>query len=131
MGILTANESERLSANFSTAEFRCKCGCGTCNVSGELIKKLEHLRMLMKKSLVINSGCRCEDYNTKVGGSPDSNHITSDRKQCIAADIHAPTALDKYLLARSAFTLGFSGIGVAASYVHLDIRKPHPSLWKY
>ena len=64
-----------LSAHFSKKEFACRCGCGKCDPVPELVTKLEKFRELCgNQPLHINSVCRCEKHNAKVGGSPKSQH---------------------------------------------------------
>ena len=71
-----------LSKDFSRSEFACGCGCGFATVDVKLLELLQVIRAHFKKPVAITSGCRCNEYNEKVGGSYGSKH-----KQGIAADI--------------------------------------------
>lgn len=120
-----------LSEHFSEGEFACKDGCGIVNVDPILLLKLEKLRAMLGRPLSINSGCRCKKYNLAVGGEPGSKHLTTARKACQAADIHCPTDSDRYLILSQVFNIGFTGVGVADSYVHVDVRSETPVCWTY
>lgn len=120
-----------LSEHFSVAEFQCKCGCAICNVDQALINKLELLRSQIGKKIIITSGCRCPEWNKKIGGKPNSQHITTPKRACLAADIDAPLDADKYQLVKAAMSLGFSGIGINGSFLHLDLKLGDPRMWSY
>lgn len=121
-----------LSAHFSKAEFACKCGCGfgtrKGDVSRELILLLEQMRSEYGKPIIINSGCRCADYNAQVGGVPNSAHTRGT-----AADIHVSGGANRRRLVDVAVMFGAAGIGVANTFVHADVDHilPRPSLWSY
>ena len=107
-----------LSAHFSKKEFACKCGCGLCNVKPELITKLEKLRELCgSKPMSINSGCRCEKHNKKVGGASKSQHLYGT-----AADVAQVPGLTIDQMAKLAEQAGFDGIGKYNGRIHVDVR---------
>lgn len=60
---------------FKISEFECKCGCGNSDVSEGLIVRLELLRRILGRPIVITSGRRCVRHNGDVGGSPVSRHM--------------------------------------------------------
>jgi len=91
------------------------------------ISRLEKLRQAYGRGLVVTSGFRCLPYNKAVHGAADSRHTYGD-----AADIMVENAMDRYDLIHHALTLGFTGIGVGANYLHLDIRETDtPLMWVY
>ena len=119
-----------LSTNFWKWEFRCpckKCRRKKVRVSQLLIFKLEMLRVVLgNKPIIINSGNRCPEENERVGGDPNSAHITG-----LAADIKVKgvSILDIGLAAEK---IGGLRIGIAKTYCHLDVRPPSPSkFWIY
>lgn len=63
-----------LSQHFDRSEFACQCGCGYDTADYELVGILERLRSHWGQPIKINSGCRCEQHNKKIGGSPRSQH---------------------------------------------------------
>ena len=94
----------------------------------EFIRKLQELRDACGFSLHINSGFRCSTHNKKVGGEADSRHLYGD-----ASDIGTIglTSLQKLQLINHATQLGFSGIGLASTFVHVDTRPGDVVLWFY
>jgi Peptidase M15. len=52
-----------LSKNFSKLEVMCPCGCGADKISPVLIEKLQKVRNIIGRPLIITSGVRCEFYN--------------------------------------------------------------------
>lgn len=60
---------------FKPDEFACKCGCGVHEVSVALIVRLELLRRIVNRPLVITSGRRCVSHNEAVGGASMSRHL--------------------------------------------------------
>lgn len=107
-----------LTANFSRKEFACKCGCGFDDVSLELVAVLQDLREHFGLPIVINSACRCEEHNERVGGSKGSKH-----KEGIAADIvvrgKLPKEVHAYLINKYG---GKYGIGRYNTFTHIDVR---------
>ena len=101
---------------FKQSEFECKCGCGLYNLSEELLAKLDIIREKVGKPLIINSACRCEEHNRKIGGKTDSAHLKG-----YAVDISAKNGRDKFLIIENAIRLGISRIGVYKDFIHLDI----------
>ena len=113
----------QLTKNFDSKEFECTC-CGKINMSPIFMAKLQLLRDEYKNPMKINSGFRCKDHNDAVGGSSNSKHLSG-----IAADIACTTSSDRYKLMKIAFALGFKGIGVYKTFIHLDTRHSHQVVW--
>ena len=119
-----------LSTNFWKWEFRCpcpKCRRKKIRASNLLLFKLEMLRIALgNKPVIILSGNRCPEENKRVGGHPNSAHITEE-----AADIKIKGVkpIDVGLAAEK---IGGLRIGIARTYCHLDVRPPSPSrFWIY
>lgn len=110
----------RLSPHFLEREFACSC-CGTVKVDPELVRRLELLRAVVGKPLVVVSGYRCAVHNARVGGAKQSQHRLG-------------TAVDLkhgYATVRQAAAAGFRGIGHRGPWaVHVDIRST-PARWTY
>ena len=84
----------------------------------EFLWRLERLRYRNgQKPLVINSAHRSPVHNAAVGGAPLSQH----KKMAvdIALDGHDPKQLRQL-----AIRCGFLGIGMARTFLHLDLRRP-------
>lgn len=110
---------------FTPKELECKCGCGGLPKQ-EFVSRLDKLREKYGKPMKVSSGYRCPAHNKAVGGSPNSRHMTGE-----AADILLDSA-ESYKVAKLAYEMGFGGIGVAKTFLHLDIREPKEGrLWTY
>ena len=62
--------------NFKVSEFACKCGCGHNPIDQRVINMCQTIRDALGVPVRVNSGCRCEKHNAKVGGVKGSKHIT-------------------------------------------------------
>jgi hypothetical protein len=49
----------------------------------------------------------------------------------IAADIAVANGNQRFVIVQKALELGFSGIGVAKTFIHVDIRTETPVIWSY
>lgn len=117
---------ERLTKNFTVDEMRCKCGrCGLADMDSEFMKKLQQARDLWGKEMVILSPFRCAEWNKKVGGAPHSMHLKGR-----AVDIAYHDSESLYRLIRIFMGLGFNGIGVSRSFLHVDDRDKK-TFWTY
>lgn len=106
------------SKHFKRQEFQCKCGCGFDTVDAELIAVLDAVREHFAAPVVVSSGCRCEEYNIKIGGVKESQH-----KLGRAADITvhgvSPGMVNAYLVGRFPDKYG---IGYYQNFTHVDMR---------
>lgn len=106
-----------LSDHFSKAEFACGCGCGFDSVDLELVERLEELRAVVDRPITINSGCRCWQHNSAIGGSAQSQHKIGKGADIVIAGVPPET------VAWIAHALGlFRGIKAYATWTHLDVR---------
>lgn len=109
-------------------EYECKCGCGLNNVKQELIDRTLIARGDAGVPFIINSGCRCEDWNTEEGGSDTSSHLKGE-----AEDIRCTTSRNRFKIVKSLLDAGFTRIGIGKTFIHADIdRKKTPGVvWLY
>ncbi len=114
--------------HFASEEFACHCGCGNSGVTPELVERLERLRHLLGEPVRVTSGRRCPARNAAVGGKLASAHLTGH-----AADLAAGSGAARLRLVEAALAAGFRRIGVADSFVHVDVSPtlPAPSLWTH
>lgn len=68
--------------NFQEKEFECKCGCGKRDIDQRVIDMSQAIRDELGEAVRVNSGCRCERHNARVGGVKGSYHT-----QGLAADL--------------------------------------------
>lgn len=113
-----------ISKHFSRSEFACKCGCGFATVDVKLLEILEVVRSHFGRPVIINSACRCESHNEKIGGSKGSKH-----KEGIAADIVvkgvSPDDVYDFI---SGYLDGRNGLGKYNTFTHVDSRVS-PARW--
>jgi hypothetical protein len=109
----------KLSQNFQVKEFACNDGSDVVFVSPELVVILQAIRSHFNKPVTINSGYRTPEYNKKVGGATQSQHLYGT-----AADI-AVSGVSPKDVAAFAETLLYNrgGIGIYAGFTHIDVRE--------
>ena len=117
---------------FTPDEFACRCGCGLNAISEQTVRKLDSLRAAVGHPVVITSGSRCPAWNKRSGGAMGSKHLPQSDGYSYAADL-ALTGPYAYRALRVALDLGFPGVGVAKSFIHLDDSpdRKHGTLWTY
>lgn len=108
----------KLSDNFSSEEFECKCGCGFDEVDKELVDVLQSLREALEEPITITSACRCPEHNKAVGGSPRSQHLKGTAADIIVKGC-TPAFIYNYL---DNLYPDKYGIGKYKSFTHLDVR---------
>jgi|TARA_A100001515_G_scaffold137910_1_gene131000 zinc D-Ala-D-Ala carboxypeptidase len=111
---------------FTKEEFVCK-ETGENEIEEELIFALDELREHCGFPFVITSGYRSPDHPIELKKKTPGTHA-----QGIAADIAVSSGLQRYIIVKNAIKLGFTGIGVAGGFVHVDIRATDtPVMWTY
>lgn len=111
---------------FSDNELRCKCGCGKLVHEPKALAKLNALRQLAGRPLILTSAYRCENHPNEVSKSKPGTH-----NQGIAFDIKT-TPAEQVELIPLALSLGFKGFGLAKTFLHVDCREQdHVSAWHY
>lgn len=124
-------EKKSLSKHFSTSEFACHCSFESCveqKIASDLINELENVREALGKPITVTSGYRCHERQEELRkkGKETSAGI-STHEQGRAADITAKdiAALDV------ACTKEFDAVGVAATFIHVDLRDDKKRRWTY
>lgn len=116
-----------LTKSFRATEFRCRCRRKECDASPmdmAFIHKLQAMRDLYGKPIHILSGARCPYWNDKVGGAKRSLHLMGKAADLAIADG------DDDLLVKLAEQVGMGGIGIAKTFIHVDIG-PGGRRWTY
>ena len=113
---LACPESDWPAIHFQPSELACK-GSGALMVDEIALDRLDRLRDLWGKPLVINSGYRSPAHNRKVDGAKNSQHLYGR-----AFDISTFGWSDEdydalYELAKD---VGFTGFGFYADFLHVD-----------
>ena len=93
-----------------------------------LLEMLDEVRDKFDKPIHINSGFRTPAHNETVGGVETSSHLKG-----LAVDISCNTSKDKFDLVNCLLDVGFSRIGIANSFIHVDIDpdKAQGVIWTY
>jgi len=88
---------------------------------------LDNARSWAKTPFIINSGYRTPEHNGKIKGSPTSSHMKG-----LAVDIACDNSLDRFNIIDALLGEGFTRIGVANTFIHVDIDKSKPdAIWLY
>ena len=89
-----------------------------------LLEKLQDLRDRVGAPVNITSGYRSPEYNKRIGGSPNSQHILGR-----AADIKVPGHSPEYI-GKIAQEIGFTGVGIYPTFIHVDVRTTGKVTWR-
>lgn len=103
---------------FTPDEFRCKCGCGTDEMSEKLIRNADTLREHFGVPVIVSSGRRCANHNARCGGVANSRHLYGKAMDFCVKGKSSAVVL--------AFVQNLPGIRYAyaidGSYVHMDVE---------
>lgn len=110
---------------FKRSDFDCK-HTGRNEMKHNFILRLDALRDICGFSFIINSGYRDPSHPEEARKAQPGQHAHG-----IAADIRVNGGAQRMAVVRNALAMGFTGIGVANTFVHLDLRTSEPMLWKY
>ncbi len=110
---------------FSRDEFKCS-ETGNNEIQDEFIHALDKLRESCGFPFAITSGYRAPSHSVEAKKEKAGQHTLG-----IAADIAVSGGAQRFMIVSKALELGFSGIGVAKTFVHVDIRTTDPMLWCY
>ena len=116
--------SEWDSEYFDRSEFACTCGCGFDTVDYELLRCLEYIREHFDKPVIVDSGCRCPAYNSRIpNSSPNSQHLLGR-----AADIRV-AGIEPSLVQELAEQMEVGGLGKYNTFTHIDTRTDARARW--
>ena len=110
---------------FKLSDFNCK-ETGNNEMSEEFLEKLDDLRHKCGFPFIITSGYRDPSHSIEARKAKAGTHA-----QGIASDIRINNGNEAYDIIKNAQSMGFNGIGVAKSFIHVDIRKRMPVVWSY
>lgn len=110
---------------FKTEDFDCQ-ETGENEMDPEFIRKVDELRSAVGRPLYVTSGYRSPNHSIEAKKSQPGTHAHG-----IACDIKVSGGAERRELVKHAFYLGFTGIGVAKTFVHVDTRTTTPVLWAY
>ena len=103
-----------------------------CSATGEtgikhnFVLMLDRLRHECGFPFVITSGYRSPSHPIELEKNEPGYHTKG-----IAADIAVKDGFQRREIVMAADMLGFNGIGVAKTFVHVDLRLGKPTMWTY
>jgi len=110
---------------FNVSDFDCQ-ETGNNEMCQDFLDKLDALRHNTGFPFVITSGYRDPSHSIESRKSKPGMHSHG-----VAADIRIRNGAEGYKLASEAFKAGFTGIGIAKTFIHVDTRKTTPVIWIY
>ena len=88
--------------------------------------RLDELREVCGIPFIITSGYRDATHPAERDKEKPGKH-----NEGIAVDIYAPDGITKRTIIKHALDLGFNGIGVGKTFIHVDGRNGTPVIWGY
>ena len=114
---------------FDLEDFDCQ-ETGDNEMDVEFIHQLDQLREACGFPFIITSGFRSKDHSIEKRKEKAGTHA-----QGIAADIKVSNGNQRYKIVEQAIQMGFTGIGIARTFIHVDRRTlgadKAPVMWCY
>lgn len=110
---------------FKIEDFNCQ-ETGNNEMDDKFLWAIDALRHECGFPFIITSGYRDPSHSIEARKSKPGTHARG-----IAADIKINNGNEAYLIIKHAQTMGFNGIGVAKTFIHVDIRDTMPVIWSY
>ena len=117
--------TEILVRYFKIEEFDCQ-ETGNNSMNQDFLNILDELRHRCNLPFTITSGYRDPKHSIEALKGKPGTHTEG-----IAADIQVLNGKDRYTILSTAFNMGFTGIGIAKTFIHVDIRSADPVVWTY
>jgi len=109
---------------FKIEDFDCQ-ETGENEISVDFIHALDQLREACKFPFIVTSGYRSKNHSIEKRKASPGTHA-----QGIAADIRVSGGAQRLAIVKHALAMGMS-VGVAKTFVHVDIRKTPAMCWCY
>ena len=110
---------------FSRADFDCQ-ETGNNEMCNDFLEKLDELRHVCGFPFHITSGYRDKTHSIEAAKKNPATHARG-----IACDIKISNGNQAYAIIKYAQSMGFNGIGVAKTFIHVDTRETTPVVWCY
>ena len=116
--------------NFKVSEFACKCGCGKDDIDQRVMKMAQTILDALGVPVKVNSGCRCEKHNAKVGGVKGSKH-TKGLAADLACEKGAAVMFDTVKKLHAEGKLPDLDYCIRyKTFIHIDCGGKRKSLWE-
>lgn len=110
---------------FRIEEFNCQ-ETGNNEMDPVFLARLDELRGRCGFPFTITSGYRDPEHSIEKKKEKPGTHAMG-----IAADIAVSNGAEKYKIVATAADMGFAGIGIAKTFIHVDTRETTPVIWTY
>jgi len=110
---------------FKLSDFDCQ-ETGENEMNEDFLIKLDSLRHECGFPFIVTSGYRSPQHSIEMRKAKAGTHSKG-----IASDIKINNGAEGYVIVSKAIQMGFKGIGVAKTFIHLDARKTMPVIWSY
>lgn len=110
---------------FQLKDFNCQ-ETGENKMCPQFLERLDELRHRCGFPFIITSGYRSPKHSIERRKSKPGTHA-----QGIAADIKVSGGDQRYTIQKHAYQMGFNGIGVHKTFIHVDDRDSTPVSWPY
>jgi len=110
---------------FNLADFACQ-ETGENEIDIDFVVALDELREECGFPFVITSGYRSPRHSIEAKKASPGTHA-----QGIAADVAVQSGTQRRIIVEKAIEAGFNGIGIAKTFVHVDMRDSTPVMWTY
>jgi uncharacterized protein YcbK (DUF882 family) len=117
--------------NFTFDEMKCQ-ETGEMALEEAFMDFLQKVRDIRKRMMSVTSGYRSPLHSIEATKEKPGTHSLG-----VAADIVALYGGEKYEIVEAALEVGFQGIGIGKTFVHLDFPLPgmnapmRPAIWTY
>ena len=116
--IMDTDANMNVGKHFKVREFACKDGSQAVFIDTHLVAILDILRNKIGKPVIITSGYRTPEWNTKCGGAKYSYHMRG-----MAADIRINKMTPKQVASiLNGIIPNECGIIVYSGWIHIDTR---------
>jgi uncharacterized protein YcbK (DUF882 family) len=99
-------------------------------MDSKLLEMIDEAREIYGKPIHVNSGYRTSSHNRKVGGKSSSSHLKG-----LAIDVACVKSDERFKMLNALLEVGFNfnRIGVASTFIHVDIDKDKSQnvIWTY
>ena len=110
---------------FKLSDFDCQ-ETGENKMNEDFLIKLDDLRHECGFPFIITSGYRDKTHSIEAAKKNPGTHARG-----IACDIKISNGNQAYAIIKYAPSMGFNGIGVAKTFIHVDTRETTPVVWCY
>jgi len=110
---------------FKLSDFDCQ-ETGENKMEDDFILWLDACREACGFPFIITSGFRSKNHSVERIKTSVGTHVLG-----IACDIKVNNGSEKMTIVKEAIRLGFTGIGIAKNFIHLDRRTTTPVIWTY